>query len=395
MAIDLDRVRADTPAASTLTFLDNAGSALSPLSVTETVIDYLRLEQQVGGYAAMEQHQERITAVNASAGRLVGVPSEQVALQTSATAAWMRACLAVPLTNGDRILTTKAEYASNVLPLLQLAERYDATVEFIPNGDDGTASPEALGDMLDERVRVVAITHAASHNGLVVDAQAIGSTIRSAGSSAWYLLDACQSVGQIPLDLATLQADFLTATGRKFLRGPRGTGFLAVSPRVLNELEPFPIDMFGVDWDGATGYQLHPTAARFQSFETSYASVLGLGAAIDYALEFGLTEIQASLTTSADNLRALLSRIPGVRVADRGKLRSAIVVFAVPGDDPWPLVRLLRERNVIVTAVTRPTNPIDIDGYGATCLLRASPHVFTTSDDCQHLADEIATIVSG
>jgi selenocysteine lyase/cysteine desulfurase len=389
MPIDVAAARADTPACEGQVFLDNAGSALSPSRVTRTVIDYIEREQQIGGYAAMEEAQDELLAVTASAGALVGVPADQVALQTSATAAWLRAFGSIPLQAGDRILTTKAEYASNVLPMLQAARRAGASVEFIPDGSDGTVDPAALAAMLDERVKAVAITHAASQNGLVADANGIGEVLRRSGSNAWYLLDACQSLGQLPVDMNETGADFIAATGRKFLRGPRGTGFLAVSPRVLNELEPVPIDMFGTAWDGDQGYELSPTASRYQSFEMSYSAMLGLGAAIDYALTIGIDQIHARINRLATTLRSELAAIPNVRVLDRGSQKSGIVVFSCPGADSWSAVRELRAHGVTVTAITRPTNPPDVDSYESSCVLRASPHIFNTEDDLAALVNAL------
>lgn len=393
MAINVTNVRDDTPAARDLVFLDNAGSALSPKTVTETVIAYLQREQEVGGYAAMEESEDRLLAVRASAGRLVGVDAENIALQTSATAAWMRAFMSIPLGTGDRILTTRAEYASNVLPMLQSARRIGARVEFIPDGPDGTADPKALANMLDEHVKVVAVTHAASQNGLVVDATGIGAVIADSGTSPWYLLDACQSLGQLPVSMSATRADFIAGTGRKFLRGPRGTGLLAVSPRALAELEAVPLDMFGTHWNGGLDYQMSPTADRFQSFEMSYASLLGLGAAIDYALAIGLLEIRERLAALSEYLRGKLTQIGGVRVHDRGAEQSAIVVFSCPLADSWEAVRSLRARGVIVTAVTPATNPPDVDAYGATCVLRASPHIYNTEDDLDQLVGAVGDLI--
>ena len=390
MTIDVAKVRADTPACEDLAFLDNAGSALSPQIVTTTVIDYLKREQQVGGYAAMGDAETQLRAVSASAAALVGTTADHIALQTSATAAWLRAFSSIPLMAGDRILTTRAEYASNVLPMLQAARRADAVVEFVPDGPDGTVDPAALADLLDERVKIVAITHAASQNGLIADAEGVGAVLRASGSDAWYLLDACQSLGQLPVDMTATGADFIAATGRKFLRGPRGTGFLAVSQRALDKLEPVPIDMFGTTWDGEHGYELSPTASRYQSFETSFAGLLGLGVAIDYALALGMQNIRDRINALATTLRARLAEIDGVRVLDRGAEKSGIVVFSCPGDDAWEEVRRLRSQGVITTAITRPTNPRDIDSYASRCVLRASPHVFNTEDDLSALVTAIA-----
>ncbi len=252
--------------------------------MNDAVISYLRDEQRVGGYLAAQDNGASIWGTITSIAQLVGVTPQRVALTSSATAAWNRAISSIEFTPGDRVLTTRAEYASNVLPLLQAHRRNGISVEFIPNGPDGVADPAAFAAMLDERVKAVAITHAPSQNGLLVDAAAFGSALREADSSAWYLLDACQSVGQVAVPMDKIGADFVTATGRKWLRGPRGTGFLTVSDRVLDSLEPYPIDMCGATWQGGLDYRPADIAMRFQSFEMSYAGVVGLGAAVDYAL---------------------------------------------------------------------------------------------------------------
>lgn len=390
MSIDIDVVRGDTPTCSGQSFLDNAGSALAPKVVLDTVIEHLRLEASVGGYVAAVEQQQRIDAVSQSVATLIGTDTDHVALQSSATAAWMRAFSALKFREGDRILTTGSEYASNVLPMLQARRLHGVSVEFVPDGHDGACDPAALADMLNERVKLVAITHAASHNGLVVDTAAIGSVLREAGSDAWYFLDACQSIGQLPVDIGMIGADVVTATGRKWLRGPRGTGFLGLSDRALNDLDPSPIDMFGHTWDGELGYSSSSTAAKFQSFETSYAGVLGLGAAIDYALNIGIDTTTQRVNALAEYLRAALGDIDGIRVVDRGRTKSGIVVFTTQAPDSFRAAHQLREQGITVTAVGRATNPKDIASYGPGSALRASPHIYNTEADLDALAAALA-----
>ena len=264
-SLDVDRLRADTPGCGTVIHLNNAGSALPPAIVTETVVDHLRREELIGGYEAHAEAADRIEAVRASGAALVGARPDQIALLESATAAWSRAISSIaftrPLDAGDRILVSSAEYASNVLPLMQLAMRNGARIEFIPDGDDGTVDVDAFRGMLDSDVAIVAVTHCPSQNGLVNDVAAIGSILDE--TDTWYIVDACQSIGQLPVDVAEIGADFVSATGRKFLRGPRGTGFLYASDAALDELEPFPLDLHSATWT-SDGYevQAHRPALR-------------------------------------------------------------------------------------------------------------------------------------
>lgn len=390
--INVEQVRRDTPTCVDQSFLDSAGSALPTAGVLDTVIAHLRLEAEVGGYVAAELAADRIAAAATSAGALVGTTAEHVALQNSATDGWNRALSSIPLEPGDRILTTRSEYASNVLPMLQAMTRKGVDVEFLPDGPDGTADPTSLHALIDGRVKVLAITHAPSQNGLLVDAVGFGAALRSSGSDAWYLLDACQSVGQLPINMAEIGCDFLSTTGRKFLRAPRGTGFLAVSDRALFSLEPSPTDMHGSTWDGKFGYRLAVDAKRYQYFETSYANVLGLGAAADYALSIGLEPIRYRVNWLAQQLRTKLRATHGVRVLDAGTQQSGIVVFACVGKDSTPLVRGLRDMRVTVTAVRAATNPGAFAGYESEVVLRASVHIYNVEQDLDALVDGLTRL---
>ena len=282
----------------------------------------------------MEEAQDQLLAVIASAGALVGVPADQVALQTSATAAWLRAFGSIPLQAGDRILTTKAEYASNVLPMLQAARRAGASVEFIPDGSDGTVDPAALAAILDERVKLSPspmLPARTDWSPMPTGSARYCDVLAAMPGTCWMRV----SLGQLPVDMNEIGADFIAATGRKFLRGPRGTGFLAVSPRVLNELEPVPIDMFGTAWDGDQGYELSPTASRYQSFEMSYSAMLGLGAAIDYALTIGIDQIRARINSWQQHCAPNSQRFRtcGCSIADRRSRESwsSVAPVRTPG----------------------------------------------------------------
>ena len=393
--INVEALRAATPGCTQVTHLNNAGCALPPAIVTDTMVSHLRLEEAIGGYEAYSQARDRVAGVYASAGALVNVPIERVALVESATVAWDRGLQAIafsdPLEPGDRMLVSGSEYASNVLPLLQLARRTGATVEVIPDGADGSVDVEAMGDMLDERVRIVSVNHAPSQNGLVNDVVAIGDMLRMHGSPAWYLVDACQSVGQLPVDMGRIGCDVLSATGRKFLRGPRATGFLVVSQRMLDDLEPFPLDLHAATWTTLDDYELAEGAARFESWEKAYAALLGMGAAIDYALACGIEPLADRIGLLAQRARAGLAEIPGVTVRDRGSVQSGIVTIRV--DDPAGVVAGLRGRGINTSLSTPDYSRIDFGRDQAPGLVRISPHAYNTEAEVDRAVATIAALV--
>lgn len=394
--IDVDRLRADTPGSSRVAHLNNAGSALPTAVVVDTVVAHLRREEEIGGYEAHAEAAERIDGTRASAASLLGTRPENIALVESATAGWMRGLQAVvhtrPLRAGDRMLVSTAEYASNVLPLLQLARATGSRLEFVPDGPDGSLDLDAFAAMLDDDVALVSVTHCPSQNGVVNDVAAVGALL--AGSPAWYLVDACQSVGQLPVDAKAVGADFLSVTGRKFVRGPRGTGMLYVSDAALDRLEPFPLDLDGATWT-ADGYQVAPTARRYEYWEKSYAAVLGLGAAIDYASSCGIASIAARIGALATRARDGLARIDGVRVLDRGGARSGIVTFAHDAVEASELVAAIRAAGVNVSLSTPDYALRDFTAYGTDAALRprarvrVSPHAYNTDAEIDRLLEVV------
>lgn len=388
----LPRLRSDTPGCLTRVHLNNAGAALPPQVVLDTVVAHLRREAEIGGYEAATEAGARLQTVYASLGRLVGAPASSIALTSSATDSFLRAFLSIPFVAGDRVLIAQAEYASNVIPVLQAARRLGITLEAIPDDASGVLDPEALRGMLDDRVKLVSIVHAPSHNGLLNPAEAVGQVLRESGSEAWYLLDACQSVGQMPIDVGAIGADFLSATGRKFLRGPRGTGFLALSDRALG-LEPALLDLHSAEWVDDEEFTVVEGGGRYEQWERSPALLLGLGAAADYALGLGLDTTRSLILSAADAIRAGLSEIPGVVVRDRGTVRTGIVVFTVDGRAAADVHRAVTAAGVNVS-LSPPVYALrDFRAQGIDGQVRVSPHVYTDEGDIAALLAAVRAAV--
>lgn len=387
--LDVSRARRETPATRSIAHFNNAGAALCPAAVTKAQVDHIELEAKLGGYEAAAMRQPEIDAVYTSVAALINADGpDEIAIVENATVAWDMAFYAVAGTfgPGDRILTAEAEYAANFVAYLQVARRTGCSIEVIPSsaatGETDVAALEAM--LLDGGVKLVSISHVPSNGGLVNPAAAIGRVAKEHG--ALYLLDACQSVGQLPIDVDEIQCDMLSATGRKYLRGPRGVGFLYVRRELLTpSLEPPTIDHYAAPWTAPDQYTLRPDAKRFENWENNYAAKLGLGVAVDYALGWGVDSIWARVRMLADTLRCRLRAVPGVTVHDIGAVQCGIVTFTCDAEPADAIQQRLAAAGVHVSVTAPETTVLDAARRGLPALCRASVHYYNDSHDIDRL----------
>ncbi|MEY9110130.1 cysteine desulfurase/selenocysteine lyase [Bradyrhizobium yuanmingense] len=390
--IDIDRIRADTPATSRLVYLHNAGAALMPTPVAAAMKQHIDLESAIGGYTASDREAQRLDAVYGSVARLLNAAPDEIALVENATVAWQMAFYSLPFRKGDRILTAEAEYAANYVAFLQVAKRTGAVIDVVPSDASGELDLDALERMIDERVKLIAITWVPTNGGLVNPAEAIGRIARAHGIP--YLLDACQAVGQMTVDVEAIGCDMLSATGRKFLRGPRGTGFLYVRRALLQQLEPPMIDHFAAPWVSRDEYRLRDDARRFETWENNYAARLGLGAAIDYALDIGMDAIEERCRLLAGRLRSGLASIRGITMRDLGRAPSAIVSFTLDGYEAEAIVSSAVAAGITIGASDPSSTRIDAEIRALPHLVRASPHYYNTEAEIDRLIDHVADLAS-
>lgn len=388
--IDLDAERALTPGCLDQVFLDSAGSSLPPRPVVEAVVAHVRREAEVGGYRAAAERATDLEGLRDSLGRLLGADADLIALTDSATRSWNQFATALPWSAGDRILVGSMEYASNAIALLQRARLHGCTVEVVPSGADGRIDLEALESMIDERVRLVSLVHVATNSGRVNPVREVVDLAHRAG--ALVLLDACQSVGQLALDVRALGVDALSATGRKWLRGPRGTGFLYVRREVLLGLEPTAVDLRGGTWTSATAYELRPDATRFELWECDVAGRLGLKAAVDHLLGLGPAEAEQAIRTAASRLRDGLRRVPGVTIQDAGPDLCGIVSFTVTDRAPAQVRDALAAVGVTVSVSEASSTRLDMGERGLDAVVRASPHYFVSTEDIDAAVAAVAAL---
>ncbi len=389
----MERARLDTPGCAHVTHLNNAGAALPPRCVTEAVVAHLEHEAQVGGYEAATAAAGATEHSYQAVARLLACAPGEIALVENATRAWDMAFYSLVFSPGDRILTSRAEYASNAIAFLQVSRRTGAVVEVVDDDADGQLDVADLERRLASGpgpARLVAVTHVPTQGGLVNPAAEIGRAARAAGVP--YLLDACQSAGQLPLDVSEIGCDMLSATGRKYLRGPRGTGFLYVSDRLAGTLEPPFLDLWSATWTGPGSFEIIPGARRFENWEGNVAAKIGLGVAVDYALAIGLPDIAARVSQLAARLREQLAALPGVTVQDRGRRLCGIVTFTVDGTDAGTVQRRLSAAGINVSVSAASSAQFDLPARRLTELVRASVHYYNTGDELDRLCQAVRVL---
>ena len=390
MTIDLTRARQETPGCAYVNHLNNAGAALMPQPVINAVANYYELESQIGGYEAARDCNKQIERVYDSVAALMDCQSTEIAIVENATRAWDMAFYSIPLGKGDRILTCVSDYASNFIPFLQVSRKTGAQVDVIPNDEHGQVSIEALENMIDSSVKLIAITHVPTNGGLVNPAQKIGVVARR--HNILYLLDACQSVGQMPVSVADIGCDMLSTTSRKFLRGPRGMGFLYVRSSLVDALEPPFLDLHAARWTAADSYEIRSDARRFENWETNYSAKVGLGVAVDYALQWGVGPIWERVQMLANSLRENLSNIPGVTSLDLGETRCGIVSFSLKNWDAGEFRVEMTKRGINVWVATAQDTLIDMNARGLDSFTRVSVHYYNSEKEIEQFSNAVAEL---
>jgi len=361
--------------------------------VRDAILGHLALEEELGGYEAADAQVEAIQQVYGDVGRMLGAQSRNVALVQNSTVAFSQAFSAFDLSPGDVIVTSRSDYASNQIMYLSLARRRGVEIIRAADAPEGGIDPQAVRELISRRrPALVSLTWIPTNSGLVQPVEAVGRICREADVP--YLIDACQAVGQMPVDVSRLHCDYLAAATRKFLRGPRGLGFLYVSDRMLQAgAHPLLVDMHGASWTDTDAFELTPDARRFETWEFAHALVLGLGAAAQYALEVGLDSARDRARELADHARRRLAGVPGVRVLDRGPELCAIVTVAVAGRDTKDIKLELRRRGINTSSPHREDAVIDMDEKGTESALRLSPHYYNTREEIDTAVDALDEVI--
>ncbi len=392
--MDISQLRHDTPGVERAIHMNNAGAALMPKPVLSAIKEHLDLEAQLGGYEAAAIRKDDIQNFYQLCGRLYNCRPQNIAYTTSATSAYSQALSAIDFAPGDVILTSTNDYASNFIAFINLQKRYRIKIELLENSPSGEVDVLSLARKLEQlKPKILAITHIPTNSGLIQPLQKISDI--AAQHEAIFLVDGCQSVGQLPIDLKAIRCDFFSATFRKFLRGPRGAGFLYVSDRILNRgFAPLFPDMFGADWIGLEEISLRTDARRFEEWEKSYALLLGAKAAVEYVLQLDMPKLSQRTLDLAGDLRNSLQSIDGLQLLDRGTNLGALVTFHVPDTSGESLKEALNQEGINCSLAVRTSAYIDFLEKNVEWALRLSPHYYNTKEEVAEVTAKVAKLVS-
>jgi selenocysteine lyase/cysteine desulfurase len=388
------RLRTDTPGAECVVHFNNAGAALMPGPVVDAMQKYMQLEAEIGGYEAARERSDEIAEIYANVAAVIGASADNIALTANATDAYARALSSIAFKRGDVVVAAWSEYASNQIQLLSLEKRIGIRIVRAPALASGQTDLDALDAILKrEQPRLVVAVHVNTSSGIVDDVAGIGGVCRR--YDVLYMVDGCQSFGQMPIDVEEIACDFFSATSRKFLRGPRGAGLLYVSDRVLSDgLEPMFLDLRGAELEDENLYHPVHGAKRFEDWEFSYATLFGFGAAAAYANEIGLGRIEARLAEVNDYLRASLQRLPGWRVLDEGVGACPIIPIHAAAGDGAAIHRRLCAQRINTTYIPKIWAPMDPRLADAGWVIRISPHYYNSPSDMDALLGALGEAVS-
>ena len=395
--LQVQKVRKDTPGVSHVIHFNSAGSSLPTEQTLETVTEYLKQEALYGGYETAKLRETDLFAPYDELGRLLNCDPSEIAIVTSATEAWLQAIYGLAWTwnPGDRILTSLSEYGTNYITYLQLKRRFKIAVDVIPETAEGEiclfSLEQEINDASKAPVVLISLTHIPTSSGRVYDAKGVGSLAKK--YDIVYLLDACQSIGQIKVDVREIGCDMLSGTGRKFLRAPRGSGFLYCSSKIMDTFEPASLDVSSAEWQSDETYKVKPTAIRFEKYEMSFAAKVGLGTAVQYCNDVGIESIELRIQWLAFRLRDKLHAIDQVKVCDVGARLCGIVSFIVAGVSSDDVHTVLQTVHGISTSVSRITSSrLDFENRGLVDIVRASVHYYNTETEIDALVHAIKNI---
>lgn len=388
---EVEIIRSQTKGCVGLIHFNNAGASLPPDVVVDTVIDYLREEAVAGGYETEAKYLDQINGVYDKIAQLINADSDEVALFENASSAWGTAFKGLSFESGDEIITSEMEYVTNLIGLVDLQNENGIQIKVIPNDEQGNFSIAELEKAITTKTKLIAVTHISSSGGSVLPVEEIGVLAEKHG--ILYLLDACQSVGQIPLDVKKIKCDMLSVTGRKYMRAPRGTGFLFVKRATQDKIKPVLLDFLGAGNVSLSGYTLRRDARRFELYEKNRALTLGLGKAVEYALNIGMDRIWHRIEHLAGVLRTELADIPGVIVRDLGGKRSGIVTFSVKDMESSDVKVKLAAAGINVSVGGAQATPIYMDKNKLSTVVRASVHYYNTEEEIKSMCRELRLIV--
>lgn len=378
---DPTAVRALLPSLAPDAYLNTGGCGPLAGPAAEAMADTIALTLRTprGSAAGFERTAAQAAALRAAIGRTIGAPADEIALTGNTTDGLNVAAWGIDWRAGDEIVVPALEHPGLSVPLAAIARRHGAVIRLIDPGGDATDLEEAVARASGPRTRLVALSHVSWATGAVLDVAGAARAARRVG--ALVAVDGAQSVGAIPVDVASMDVDAYAFPAHKWLLGPEGLGALWIAPAAIDRIG-LTASGFESGTDHAIGGGLTPHAgARRHEVSTLPAALLaGWRAAIEWLEGLGWDWVHAGTAERQAAARAGLEGLPGVRVVTPPGRQAGLVTFTVGDADPVAACAALAVRGVIVRWLPHPA------------ALRASLGFFSDETDLARLLEGVTAI---
>ena len=377
-------------------YLNNAGAGLMSPATVETITEYLKLESKIGAYHAAAESKSLMQDFYLNAAKIINADSDtEIAFTDSASRGWNMVVYGAKLKKGARIITLASEFGTNLVTLFDLAKRIEGTVAIINCDSKGTFFFDELEAELKKGAALVAISHAVAHGSIVNPVNEVGVLAKKYG--AIYIVDGCQAVGQFKVDVQQIQCDAYMTTGRKWLCGPRGTGFLYVKKSSLfhaTQLDLASADLVLNSLSKVTDVEIRKDAKQFELWERSISNMLGLSSAINDCLFKNISVISEQIQYLSNKLRYLAYSNSNLNIIGEIESLSGILGFYLNDESKEETLKEEFKKNGIsISTMSDWDCPLHFPKTGAKSIFRLSPH-YTTSGETIDLASKIITSFS-
>ena len=389
--LEIQKLRTETKGTNEIIHFNNAGSSLPPDVVVDSAVAYLQEEAVKGGYEMEAIYQSDLNNTYKVIAQLINAEPDEIAIVENASTAWWIAFNGIDFKKDDEIIASEFEYVTNYIGLLTAQKRYGVVIKVIYNDERGNYPIDKLEKAITARTKLILATHIPSTAAGILPVAEIGKVARK--NDILYLVDACQSVGHIPVDVKEIDCDMLAVTGRKYLRAPRGTGFLFVRKNMQNQLNTTLMDGFTARDVNIQEYKLRDDARRFEVYEKSRALTIGLGKAVEYALAIGIDRISQRIIFLADLMRNQLRRLDDLTVHDVGERLCGIVTFSVNNLECIVVKNNLAIRNINISVGQAKSTIYYMEKNKLTTILRASVHYYNTEEEINLFVEALKQIL--
>lgn len=386
---DVYSIRNDFPILSELIYLDSAATSQKPVQVADAMRDYLVMH--CGNYGRGAHRLSRVTTemyedAREAVADFMGVPPGKTIFTRNTTESINMVSYGLPWKKGDHVITTEAEHHSNLLPWMRLRER-GVTMTVAGCDEKGIVSPSAIEAAITENTRLIAVGHVSNFFGSIQDINAYSKLARHKG--VMLLVDAAQSLGEMPLDFGSIDVDFVCAPGHKGLLGPQGTGILyAKEPEKLVPVYAGGGTVFKVTKDS---FSFDDIPSRFEYGTPNIPGVVGLGKGVEYVKRLGVENIDAHVTGLASECAKRLTEIPGVQIYGPEK-RGSLVSFNVKDINPHDVALILDETKKICVRSGQHCAQTALARLGIAGSVRASFGCYNTMEELDTLITTVEKI---